>query len=489
MKKAISVILSIILLLSASPAVFAGSDSVRVQIAPWYTQLDNMSVYNGAAEYPFLVYKGITYLPLTYKVCVRLGLMTDFDADEGFYIANALLPFIEAETEVFGKEATNYYGTGYIATIPSYPIYLNGIRVDSSKEEYPFLNFRGITYLPLTYKFAVEELNLSFTFSKEENSFRIYNRKNTNYYGNIGTNPNGEISVIVQSEGYTEYNENGQTMRFPYFWFDDYIFHEKKSFLEKTGSRLEWKQEIDSALKGFNEAERPECDALAVINGKLFYNDTELLLSGEYASSVYGYEYDIGEGKSLVLARVSYRESPSPYAQMNEYLYLKDSQSVTRIGGYDSLCLFDKIYPDGYGGAYICTSAYRPVGFASRWIIPHSTIYRLSSDGTFYDMCESYPDINSIRAAGMHDGKLYVTAMNYYYGKSFYSSAGYSPFSPLDSGFYCIDTQTDGMTKLYAYAGHSEAFVTENGGFYIFAEYANKARIINLKTGVISEVY
>lgn len=486
MRKLVCLFISVIVLILSVPTAFAGSGSVRVQIAPWDTRLDNISVYNGAAEYPFLLYKGITYIPLTAKVCARLGLMAEFDTEEGLYITSAHLPYIEAETGVFGGTATNYYGKKYSAVIPSYPIYLNGIRVNSYKEDYPFLNFRGITYLPMSWHFAVEELNLSFEFKKEQNSFTVYGRNGTNYWTNIGT-LDGKIALSVQKEGYTEYTENGNNMRYPYFWFDDYIFHEKESFLEKTGTYTSWNDSITGKLQSFDKTDAPLCELLCVRGGKAFYGETELEVTTDNIIGCSGYEYDIGDGRSLILASIHYGNAPAPYTQRDDYLFFRSENGITHLDGYDPKTSFGKFYPDGKGGAYIATSAYRPAGTSGRWVTPYCTLYKISPDGTLYDMCKNYPEINSIRVVGMHDGKLYVVAHKYYQNKAVVFSEGL--FSPIHSGFYCIDITDGSLTKLYSIIGHSKAFMTEDGGFYALANYATGARIINLKTGVITQAW
>ena len=164
MKKLLLIVAVVLLLIFSVSA--SDIQTVSVEICPFYTEIQSASVYNGAVEYPLITYNDITYLPLTKGICDRLWLVTSFDSEKGFYIASSsFVPYIEDDRTIFGGSAVNYYGVPYSAVIPSYPIYLNGIRIDSTKEEYPFLNFRGITYMPLTYKCAVEELNFDFLFS------------------------------------------------------------------------------------------------------------------------------------------------------------------------------------------------------------------------------------------------------------------------------------------------------------------------------------
>ena len=69
----------------AVPARAKGNE-VRVKIAPFYTEIENVSVDNRYVEYPLITYKDITYFPMTYNLCAFLGLRSGFDAEKGLYI-------------------------------------------------------------------------------------------------------------------------------------------------------------------------------------------------------------------------------------------------------------------------------------------------------------------------------------------------------------------------------------------------------------------
>ena len=46
-------------------------------------------------------------------------------------------------------------------------ILVNGKQIENSSEEYPVLRFRDVTYLPLTWRFAVEEFGWEYSYSQE----------------------------------------------------------------------------------------------------------------------------------------------------------------------------------------------------------------------------------------------------------------------------------------------------------------------------------
>lgn len=499
MKKFLSVILSALIAVSALGfTASAESTTVKVQIAPYTTHIEYIDVYNGAVKFPLLVYKNITYLPLTGGVCERLGLASGFDAEKGLYITKAQVPYNFEDSDAFGGSTLNYYGTEYDAVIPEYPIYLNGIRIDSTKEEYPFLNFRGITYIPLTYKFAVEELNLFLDWSQENQHLRLYKSENhfthkmtdIYTYAEIGKITDSYVSIMKTSHGYTEYaDEFGQLKRNPYHWYDVYRLETENDILSHLGTTYEFNNDLYERREPnpYEITDKVKLDE----HGVLTYDGIELTRfvpseeTGKRALSVYGREFDIGDKKTVIFVGMNFGTAPAPYTQINEFLFLKTENGIEMLKNYDVLCRFNELYPDGKGGAYICTHGYRPMA-SSRWSNPHSSVYYLSPEGVLSDLAESYPDINSIRAIGYHNGKLYVEAM--YYGTPKKNYTWDNLFSTVNSGYYVIDGESGNtITKLYPYV-RGEAFVTPDGGFYLCADYAKKPRIINLKTHVITEV-
>ncbi len=470
----------------------ADTGNVKVQIAPFYTEAERVSVYNPDVEYPFIFYKNITYLPLTKGVCDRLGIVTSFDAQKGFYVvSDCYVPYIEDDRSIFGEKAKNYYGVKYDAVVPSYPIYLNGIRIDSSKEEYPFLNFRGITYLPLTYRLAVEELDLDLKWSQKEQSVIVRNRQNyglvdelsgVTWQAYLGKTVENGVLIRKESNAFTEYkDEFDQTKRYPYSWYDTYLFNTNSQTLE----RLEHSYSYESNIFEFEEyREKPVTDKVSASGKALCYDGKEFYTFDSDITYVYSYEYSLSQGRSVIVANVSFGNAPAPYTSQATYLFLKTSDGIRHLQEYNGLCHFSDLYPDGKGGAYICTNGYKPMG-SSRWSTPFSSVYYLDETGNLSDLTDNYPDINSLCAVGFYDGKLYVKAMCYGIDKAQYRDP--VPFNTVNSGYCVIDTNMENkLTKLYPYIS-GEAFVS-NGNLYCLTSYAYKPRIVNLTSGVIYEI-
>ncbi|MDR1615942.1 MAG: hypothetical protein LBR98_02900 [Syntrophomonadaceae bacterium] len=115
-------------------------------------------------QYPLLLYKSITYVPMTYFKSNLLNLNTAWDAEEGLRIEAG-----DAERwKVFEYElAFSKNRINQTAAIVSFPVTVNGKKIDNAREPYPLLLFRDITYFPLTWRFAAEEFGWDYHYSAE----------------------------------------------------------------------------------------------------------------------------------------------------------------------------------------------------------------------------------------------------------------------------------------------------------------------------------
>jgi hypothetical protein len=58
--------------------------------------------------------------------------------------------------------------TAYTAEVPSSAVTINGKSIDNTKEEYPLLGFRDVTYYPLTWRFAHDEFGWDYRWSDND---------------------------------------------------------------------------------------------------------------------------------------------------------------------------------------------------------------------------------------------------------------------------------------------------------------------------------
>lgn len=140
------------------------NERVNVTIPKFTVKLNGTVINNNYCEFPFIIYKGITYFPMTYNDCRYLGIETEWkDAKNGLLINStgisaAYNPEIR-DIKNFGK---------YTAEVVKFPIIVNGKSVNNSSEDYPLLLFRNVTYFPMTWKWCVEEFEWNYSYNNVE---------------------------------------------------------------------------------------------------------------------------------------------------------------------------------------------------------------------------------------------------------------------------------------------------------------------------------
>lgn len=203
-KKSIISIFVVILVAAsfACPAFGAGGQST-VTIPAFTVTLNELKYDNFDYErYPLLVYKDITYFPMTYYQSNLLNLNTSWTAEGGLVIMKA----DPEKPKVFSYEAPvgNRNSKNQTATIIDSKVTVNGKGIDNKNEPYPLLSFRDVTYFPLTWRFAVEEFGWSYSFDnstgltiRADNCF--YTANGDSYSGNASGEPGRFISVFNET--------------------------------------------------------------------------------------------------------------------------------------------------------------------------------------------------------------------------------------------------------------------------------------------------
>jgi len=456
------------------------AQNVKVKIAPYYTQIEDVSVDNRYVEYPLITYKDITYFPMTYDLCAKLGLSTGFDSKEGLYItkhySNA------GGSNLFGGDAVNYYNTEYNAVIPTYPVYLNGIRIDNSKEEYPLINFRNITYFPMTWHFAYEELNFNIKWSPEEYSFYLERNSSPSLayvYKSTGNSLFFENKVDVYDKKINEYGDLSYNLMYSYWRF--YELNLENEMLAKLDSKQSGeKVEFD---RSFGRVEAKQLEVVSKQNG--LYLEEKLIMecNTENISDIQAFEHKTGENNAIITLVVYTGQIMPPYTQHNEYVIEKIGDSFLKLD-WDVKNNFSGVFTDNNGGCYICSSGYSPSN-AGRWSNSFSDVYYDKQGG---GILESYAEkysgkTNSVEVIGKANGKLYVKAVRYEAKKDSMGTGDFN-IAPVNSGFYEIDLENGQMTRIYPYI-EGETFIAPNGAVYCNAGYARTQRLVNLLTGRI----
>ncbi|MDD4779936.1 MAG: WG repeat-containing protein [Tissierellia bacterium] len=161
MRKKVVYILTILtsfIILFSYNNVYAQTN-VRVKLPSFKVTINGEVINNEYSEYPLIIYKDITYFPMTYAGCRYLGLETKWNNKSGLEIVktNVSYPYSDYITKT--KNHNNNY-----ASVPSFNIKINGKVISNQKEVYPLLVFRDVTYFPLTWKFGVDEFGWDYHF-------------------------------------------------------------------------------------------------------------------------------------------------------------------------------------------------------------------------------------------------------------------------------------------------------------------------------------
>lgn len=196
------VILMITIVISPAEKAEAAS-SVRVSLPTFNVSLNGVSIENNYRQYPMIVYNDITYFPMTYYDSRFMGLESIWDSSTGLKIIKT-----GANWSYEKYESTVKNSSAYNAQLAQFKITVNGKTIDNSKEKYPLLLFKNVTYFPLTWKFAVEEFGWKYTFD-QSNGLVVNSTESTPSAGQlilpIVTRQNGEKGAFTMAGEYFYY--------------------------------------------------------------------------------------------------------------------------------------------------------------------------------------------------------------------------------------------------------------------------------------------
>lgn len=138
----------------------AADTSVKVTLPDFTVNLNGHTVQNQYREYPMLVYHGITYFPMTWYDSRLLGLEATWSPDNGLNIVQS-----PVTSSYVANKSERQNASAYSAEVPATAVTINGKTIDNTKEQYPLLSFRDITYFPLTWRFAHDEFGWDYQWS------------------------------------------------------------------------------------------------------------------------------------------------------------------------------------------------------------------------------------------------------------------------------------------------------------------------------------
>jgi len=155
MKRLILIVMLLVLMI---PATFAETKEVEVILPEFDVTINGNVIDNRTEKFPFIQYKGITYIPMTWDLSYSLGLELKWSDVDGLKVSKR----DKMQVYVQKEKTLNNLGGRYDASIVTFPVIVNGEIIDNLNAEYPLLNFRNITYFPMTYDYMVGEFGAGY---------------------------------------------------------------------------------------------------------------------------------------------------------------------------------------------------------------------------------------------------------------------------------------------------------------------------------------
>ena len=147
---------------SGTSAALAMSN-VTVVLPVFPVVLNGQVIDSHKASYPLLVYKDVTYVPMTEAYETFLGL--DCFLQKQTQTVKKTKATRETLPEETAKKANQ---KTYKASILDKKVAVQGSSVQNRKETYPLLLFRDVVYFPLTWQYTVEEFGWDNRFDAQK---------------------------------------------------------------------------------------------------------------------------------------------------------------------------------------------------------------------------------------------------------------------------------------------------------------------------------
>lgn len=131
--------------------------AMRADVVTGKVTLNGQVIDNKNAKYPLLSYSNITYFPMTYQLSRFMGVETDWNN-----AAKSLNITAGGAQSAYVAEPGKAPRGSVSVTLPSYRISVNGALIDNKEATYPIFNYNGVTYFPLTFRYAYESFGWGY---------------------------------------------------------------------------------------------------------------------------------------------------------------------------------------------------------------------------------------------------------------------------------------------------------------------------------------
>lgn len=367
----------------------------RIVIPDYKCIINNTDVHYKNSEYPLISYKDITYFPMTWDYCRALNLTSSWTGSE-LYIA---FKPSGGELPIYNTVINSKYNT---AVIPLYPIYINGKQIDNSKEEYPLLNFRGVTYFPMTWHYATEEFNWTVSWADRtftlDSSYTIFNSISKTFPIDEKT---AFLSRHISEQVEIEPNVFTVVDSEKHYKFD----YETENLTETTPEEMG----IDDIHSFYEKHHQGNLEfTLENKDGKIFIDGIELkeityLLENDAPdASVSCTATELGGVKTYNITVYTDYKIPAPYTPKVSYNFVRIGDEFVFI---DSDASISKAVMLSDGCVYVNThNSLNYKGYVRR----AANLYKIDKDKTVTKINSLHPDYNSMKIVGTANDRVYL---------------------------------------------------------------------------------
>ena len=227
--------------------------AMRADVVTGKVTLNGQVIDNKNAKYPLLSYSNITYFPMTYQLSRFMGVETDWNGT-----AKSLNIYAGGAQSAYVAEPGKAPKGSVSVTLPSYRISVNGALIDNKEATYPIFNYNGVTYFPLTFRYAYESFGWGYQWDAE-NGLRI---DTTSAPARVPTEPNtGNAALDVSS------TPDVTTVKFtaePFPFFDNGVSYFANYYAVKGGFASDEQISISGNSPELGDVGYPIYDEVAV---------------------------------------------------------------------------------------------------------------------------------------------------------------------------------------------------------------------------------
>ena len=470
-KKAISIALSAVFVSALIPVSAYAADTVSAQIPSydciWWQRgdLPVRTIDYKNSQYPLLNYKDVTYFPMTWDYCRLMNLTSVWVEGEGLFIAYHP-DYARAEQEIPTYQ-TVQNAKWNSAVVPTYPVYLNGNRIPVDAE-YPILNFRDVTYFPMTWEYAHDAFgwDLSFTVDGKNNQFSIntfHSGDTSDYMDVLEENEDGAV-IFVQHTIPTW--SDSETVNYEYQNVYENLSYQDGSLTTLTD------YVPDDANRYPKRTDRSE--ELSIVGGNIVLGNAVLDAIGyltegtETAESLHlncSEWTEKGATFVEISAYAKWDEIPAPYTPHEDFLYLKRGNTYTLIARDVAVNRVEVLGDD----VYVDTT--KRTGFRGTHFLAHN-LYKITPDGVVTNLTLQDSNHGSVKLLGKCESGIVVEAL---WAPEQDASDVVSDYhenlsvSPYNDGFFLYDGNEFSLIHRYTFS--TGAIVSPKGDIYLLNRY------------------